>query len=215
MTAGARGRLGRIAAAATIPALTFAVALGVLAVSAPLSASAGAASTECAWQRHSKRVVKHVKRHGKPKKVVRIKHYWTCNPVPAPASPIPPPLQPPPTPTPPPPAEPQPQPEPKANAVGVIADDAGGEFRYTVLAEEPHAGPLTVQLQNRGEDPHNLNIQTVGPAGAEGEPVASIGNTAPQAQSTAVFELPPGEYRLFCSIGEHAKKGMETTLVVK
>jgi hypothetical protein len=64
-----------------------ALTLGVLAANRP---SAHAATT-CA--KHTKRVVKHVKRHGKRTKVVRHKSYWTCEevatPAPAPSSPAP------------------------------------------------------------------------------------------------------------------------------
>jgi Copper binding proteins, plastocyanin/azurin family len=205
------GTAGRRRAATLV-----AMALAALAVAAPLSAPAGAAGSGCAWQRHTKRVVRHVRRHGRPAKVVRVKHYWTCNPVLAPETPIPPPLVPPGTPVAPTPApEPEPQPEPRANAVGVIARDTP-TFSYTVLAEEPHTGPLTVQLQNKGEDPHNLNIERIGPGGEpEGEPLAEIEDTAPGAQNTTEVELPPGEYLMFCSLPHHAEKGMKATLVVK
>lgn len=207
-----RGGAGRRSAAG---AVLLALALALLAVAAPLSTSAGAGDPQCAWQRHAKRVVKHVKRHGRVRRIVRTVHYWTCNPVPAPETPIPPPLEPPGTPVAPTPAPgAEPGPEPKANAVGVIATDAGEEFRYTVLSEEPRSGPLTVQLQNRGEDPHNLNFQKLGPGGREGEPFDELEAT-PGGQATATIELPPGEYRMFCSIGRHAEKGMEATLVVK
>lgn len=192
-------------------ALVLSLALGAFA------GGAGAATTECAWQRHAKRVVTHVKRHGKSRRVVRIHHYWTCNPVMAPEITIPPQLQPPSAPTAPPAPAPGPTTEPKANAVAVIADDenANGIFSYTVLSEEPHSGPLTVQLQNQGEDPHNLNIQALGTGEPEGKPIASIEDTAPGEDATTVVDLPAGEYLLYCSIGQHAQHGMKAKLVVK
>nr|MDQ3726329.1 hypothetical protein [Actinomycetota bacterium] len=39
-----------------------------------------AEAAECAWKRHTKRVVKHVRRNGRLRKVVRKRHRWTCVP---------------------------------------------------------------------------------------------------------------------------------------
>jgi hypothetical protein len=44
---------------------------------------ADARAVECVWHRHVKRVVKWVRRGGKMRKVVRVKVWWTCDPVPA------------------------------------------------------------------------------------------------------------------------------------
>src|SRR3954470_22811574 len=137
-----------------------ALALGAFATSRP---SANAATT-CA--KHTKRVVKHVKRHGKRKKVVRLKHYWTCQeavtPAPAPAPSSPPPVTtgPPSEPIPPD-AGPAPLPEPEANALGVAADDRGGVKSYALSRQTVRSGQLKVQLQNKGEDPHDMDIQRV------------------------------------------------------
>jgi hypothetical protein len=46
---------------------------------------ADAREPECVWHRHTKRIVKWVRRGGKVRKVVRVKVWWTCDPVPAPA----------------------------------------------------------------------------------------------------------------------------------
>jgi hypothetical protein len=57
-----------------------AAALAALALALVLSSGgdvgpARAASTKCIWIKHTKRVVRHVKRHGKSHRVVTIKHY--------------------------------------------------------------------------------------------------------------------------------------------
>jgi plastocyanin len=200
------GRRRRLSAAGGALVLAFVLSLAV----APLPGSAGAATTECAWQRHSKRLVRHVKRHGKVKKLVRIKHYWTCNPVLAPETTVPPVLQPPATP--PPTATPPSQPEVEANAVGVIADDRGGK-KYTLTSPQGRAGEITIQLINEGEDPHNLNLQREQGGKPAGE-VLTIGKTEPHEHSTGQFDLQAGTYRMYCSFGEHAKEGMETMFLV-
>ena len=94
---------------------------------------ARAASTKCVWIKHTKRVVRHVKRHGKVRKVVTIKHYRTCRKVALPeAEPTAPTTSPttgtttpgeakPPTAT----------PEPEANAVSVTATDRTMPYGYT------------------------------------------------------------------------------------
>jgi hypothetical protein len=168
-------------------------------------ASAGAA--ECSWQRHSKRVVKQVRRHGRLRKVVRRRHWWTCNPVAAPdpgptVAPIPAPALPATQASP---AEPQPEPE--ANRLAVKAQ----EYYYVLSRSKVKAGEVTVELNNQGEDPHNLNIRR---EDEEGEPL-QIAETASLQRAVATFDLSPGTYRLWCSLPEHEAKRMHTTLVVE
>jgi hypothetical protein len=192
-----------------------ALALGLFATTRP---SAHAATT-CA--KHTKRVVKHVKRHGKRKRVVRIKHYWTCQEDPTPAAPSP-------APTPPstasptqlPPAEPPvttptPEPEPEANALGVAADDRGGVKSYTLSRQAVRSGRLTVQLQNKGEDPHDMDIQRVGPSGEPLGEVVKVPVTEPGENTSASVTVEPGRYRMWCDLFSHAKEGMEATVTVE
>jgi plastocyanin len=167
------------------------------------------AATTCA--KHTKRVVRHVKRHGKRARVVRLKHYWTCQEVPAPPPPPPPPPAPSPTeepaPKPPPTSEP-----PEANAVSVIARE--GPYSYVPSRPSVHPGAVTVQLNNQGADPHDMAIQRIGESGAEGE-VIELPVTASKSQSTRTVELQPGEYRMWCTLYHHAEEGMETTITVE
>ncbi len=193
--------------------LLFAFALLV----ASLAGSAAATDTACAWQRHAKRVVTHVKRHGRVTKVVRIKHYWTCNPVAAAPeatpAPVVPPITPPPTS---PPVSTPPSPpevETEANAVSVTADDRGGEKKYTLSKPSAKAGEIEIQLNNEGEDPHNLNIQRQ-ENGAGVGPVMKIAKTEPGGRPTQQFDLPAGTYRFYCTIQEHWMEGMETEFTV-
>jgi hypothetical protein len=164
----------------------------------PLALSGTAAAAECTWERHSKRVVKRAKRHGKLRKVVRRKHWWTCAPVAA--APV---MAPPPGATP----TPEPEPEPEANRLSARA----AEFYWVLSRPKVKAGELTVELNNQGEDPHNLNLRR---EGDEGEPL-QIPETDSGALSAASFDLPAGKYRLWCSLPEHEGQGMATTLQVE
>ncbi len=185
------------------------------------------AATICA--KHTKRVVRHVKRHGKRTRVVRFQHRRVCRqvtePGPTPVAPAPGDAGAPsstgdtnPTPAPstePPATTPAPEAEPEANAIGVAADDHGGVKSYTLSRQTVRSGRLTVQLQNKGEDPHDMEMQRVGPDGeALGEPV-EVPVTAPGAQTSRSFEVEPGEYRMWCNLYHHAEEGMEATVKVE
>jgi len=190
----------RVAAAALLVA--------ALALALPATGgAAGAAAGECSWHRHSKRVVKHVRRHGRLRKVVRRQTRWTCDPV---ATPLPvPDPSPLPVPTLPSSETPPvaPEPEPEANRLAVKSH----EYYFVLSRPKVKAGELTVELNNQGEDAHDLDIRREGDSG---EPL-QIPETASLGHNVATFDLTPGTYRLWCSLPEHEEKGMHTTLVVE
>jgi len=162
--------------------------------------SGTARASNCSWERHSKRVVKRVKRHGKVRKVVRRKHWWVCGPqTPSPVAAAP-------APTPAPPSSPAPEPEPEANRISV----KGSEYYFVLSRPSVKAGEVTVELNNQGEDPHNLNLRL---EGSETEPL-TLPETDSLQRSDATFDLPAGKYRLWCSLPEHEEKGMAATLAV-
>jgi plastocyanin len=198
-----------------------------LAITRPLG-SAHAATT-CTT--HTKRVVKHVKRHGRRQRVVGVKRVRACKPVPTPA-PAPAPAPTPSTQAPatvpttasapsPPTNEtpaatpPAPEPEPEANALGVAADDHGGVKSYTLSRGTVRAGRLTVQLQNKGEDPHDMEMQRVGPGGEPLGEAVEVPVTGPGEQKSESVTVEPGTYRMWCNLREHAKEGMEATVTVE
>lgn len=193
----------RVAAtAACLSLLGLAVALAPAAGWLPGGDSAAAA--DCTWHRHTKRVVKHVRRHGKRRRVVRRRHWWTRSCVPTAEAPVSAPAATPAaTPAPEAPAEP----EPVANRLAVRAS----EYYFTLSRPSVSAGEITVELDNRGEDAHDLNLQR---EGGESEPVLELAETESLQRTTASFDLPPGTYKLWCSLPQHREKGMETTLVV-
>jgi plastocyanin len=187
-------RLGPAGAVAL--ALALALATGSLALAAP-----GASAEGCTWQRHSKPVVKQVKRHGQLRRVKRVRRWWTCEALPqafAPAAALPTPS----TPVTPPTEEPKPQ----VARLGVKAV----EYSYTLSRPEVSAGETIVELNNQGEDPHNLVLEHEGSA----DPSLEIPATPSVSQASANFTLSPGTYRLYCSLYKHEAKGMEAILVV-
>jgi len=86
------------------------------------------------------------------------------------------------------------------------------EVRLTEYAVEmPNtvpAGPTTFLVHNEGHKRHSFKIQ--GP-GIEQMLEAIV---SPRETGTLQVTLQPGEYAVFCPIGNHASKGMKMTLVV-
>jgi plastocyanin len=201
---GAARRSGARRAAAAVACALGLTAVALLSGGGWPAHGSTAAAAECTWNRHARKVVKHVRRHGRMRRVVRSHVRWSCEPVPAApiVSPPPPAL---PAPIPPP-------PEPEANRVGVTANDSGGAFGFVLSRPQVRSGQVTVELNNQGEDPHNLNLRR---QSSEAEPVFQLANALPAHQQVASFELPAGTYRLWCSLPEHDEKGMHTTLVVE
>jgi plastocyanin len=164
------------------------------------------AAEGCTWQRHSKRVFKQVKRHGRVRRVKRVKHWWTCDDRPAVSvPPATPPVLPAPSPTNAPPQE-EPEPEGAISHLGVKAV----EWSYTLSRPEVTAGKVIVELNNQGEDNHNLMLQR---EGSEDPPLV-VPEAAPETHTSASLTLSAGTYRLYCSLFEHDDKGMHATLVV-
>jgi hypothetical protein len=194
----------RSAALAAVAAVLI-VAGAAFLPSSPVHLQPGeAAAAECTWKRQVKRIVKRVRRDGKVRRVVRRRVRWVCvsrvtMPVVLPPAPVPP--------APPPPLPPEPEPEPEANRLAVKA----AEYFYVLSRPSVRAGEVTIELNNRGEDPHNLNLREEGGDGAPYE----LPETDSLQRSVAGFDLPTGNYRLWCSLPEHEANGMYTTLVVE
>jgi hypothetical protein len=84
------------------------------------------------------------------------------------------------------------------------------EFRYTLSRQSIKAGPAIVQLVNYGEDEHDLRLRRAG-----GTRVYAIGKVRPGAVAELETRFLPGRFTLWCSLGDHRKRGMTATLVVK
>jgi len=191
-------------ALASLLALTLTGALG-LAGTGSISGSGLATAADCAWQQHSKRVVKRILRDGKTRRVVRTRHWWTCNQLAA--APV---IEPPPAPISAPSPQPEPEPAPTIEHLGVKAEDKAEKWSFTLSHSSVAAGEVIVELNNQGGDPHNLNLRREGEVG----PPLEVAEAGPLEHRTGRFTLAAGTYKLWCSLPEHEEKGMHTTLVV-
>jgi len=166
-----------------LPIVLCAAALSLALALPPALAGAGEAaarsSAKCVWHKHTKRVVRHVRRHGKRRRVVRVKHWWTCDPV-APSGPA---------------------------RLGVKAQ----EYSFVLSRRSVAPGEIIVELNNEGEDPHNLNIA---PAGSTDPPLVHFEDTPSLQRTSKRFSLSPGTYKLWCDLPEHEALGMHATLTV-
>jgi hypothetical protein len=167
-----------------------------------------AVAADCAWKRHPKRIVRHVKRNGRPRKIVRTTNRWTCEPLAEPpAVGIPPASLPGPAPA------PSPEVEPPPRAVSATTDDDTPEaFSFTLSRHYVVSGNVTVELNNRaGQDAHNLKVR---PQGSEEEGL-EVGEAGPGENRVGHLELAPGTYQLFCSLPQHEEWGMTVDLEVR
>ncbi|HSS79968.1 MAG TPA: hypothetical protein VLK24_02115 [Gaiellaceae bacterium] len=84
------------------------------------------------------------------------------------------------------------------------------EFHLTLSRPSVKAGVLEIELQNDGEDPHDLRVRRVG-----GSHTFSIPLTQPGKRRTVALRVRPGRYRLWCSVADHASLGMQAFLRVR
>jgi plastocyanin len=166
-------------AALIAPCALIGAALAVGLTSGPAAGRETAGASGCAWHKHTKRVVRHVRRHGKRRRVVRVKHWWSCDPV-APNGPA---------------------------RLGVKAY----EYNFLLSRKSIAPGEVIVELDNQGEDPHNLNIA---PTGAT-DPLVHFEDTPSLERTSKRFSLAPGTYELWCDLPEHEALGMHATLTVE
>ncbi len=101
-----------------------------------------------------------------------------------------------------------------ASAVGVRPTAVGvslREFRITPYRERVQVGSIKFNLRNFGEDGHNFVV--ISP---KGKLVAKTAEIKPGRNQMIVTTLTrPGEYRLLCTIANHAKRGMRSTIIVQ
>jgi hypothetical protein len=84
------------------------------------------------------------------------------------------------------------------------------EFHLVLSRPSVKAGVVEIELQNDGEDPHDLRVRRIG-----GKHTFSIPLTKPGSRSSASFNLKPGRYRLWCSVASHSVLGMQAVLRVR
>ena len=99
-----------------------------------------------------------------------------------------------------------PVPTPAPARISVKAFEFGFILSTTSLAP----GDTIAELNNSGEDPHDLHIQQV-----EGGPETVFPETLPSTFNRVRFETETGTYRLGCSLPFHAERGMDTSIEVR
>ena len=100
-----------------------------------------------------------------------------------------------------PPSEPRP-----LNRMKVVAR----EFDLTLSRQSVPAGVVAVELDNHGEDPHDLRVERATTALAG----FNFTLTKPGEFVTRRLELGPGTWKLYCTLEGHAALGMSATLAV-
>jgi plastocyanin len=99
--------------------------------------------------------------------------------------------------------------EPVATAQSGRLDVTLDEYLIAPQDVSVPAGPVTVHVVNRGRLRHSLRLW-----GADGEPVA-VRSLFPGDSADRTATLKPGEYRMVCTIMNHAELGMTGRLVVR
>jgi len=84
------------------------------------------------------------------------------------------------------------------------------EFHLVLSRGSVKAGRVLIQLQNDGQDVHDLRLRRIG-----GKRTYSFPVTSPGGRSTLSLRLLPGRYRLWCSVANHAQLGMRAVLRVR
>ena len=106
-----------------------------------------------------------------------------------------------------------------AVAAGLLAPNAAAPARLGVSAKEfsfslsratLRRGPAVIELDNFGQDVHDLRLRRIGGTRTYGVPV-----TKPGKRAELDVRLRPGRYRLWCSLADHRARGMYATFRVK
>jgi plastocyanin len=82
------------------------------------------------------------------------------------------------------------------------------EWSFSLSRTSVPAGKVVLGFVNHGQDEHNLN------ATSEGSVAGSVPNTNPGELRQLTLGMHAGAYVLFCSLPEHAARGMKATLTV-
>jgi plastocyanin len=83
------------------------------------------------------------------------------------------------------------------------------EYSFSLSRLQVHSGTAVIELANFGQDLHDLRVQRLG-----ARHVAGLGVVSPGKRGELTVKLAPGRYSFWCSVANHRKLGMRTTLVV-
>ena len=87
---------------------------------------------------------------------------------------------------------------------------AAKEFSFALSRLVVKPGDALIEVDNFGEDEHDLRLQRVGSSRVVSTPVVEAGGRA-----TLETKLAPGRYLLYCSLGDHRARGMRAVLTVR
>ena len=83
------------------------------------------------------------------------------------------------------------------------------EYSYSLSHRKVKAGKVIVELLNRGQDTHDLELERVGSTHVFHFPKVEPGHYVDRE-----LRLRPGTYRLWCGISDHKDRGMRAVLLV-
>lgn len=95
---------------------------------------------------------------------------------------------------------------PSRSAVQVTETEFTIELSETELA----AGTTTFAVANEGEASHNLVVES-----ADGKNLAETEIAPPGGSGTVKVDLSPGQYVVYCAVGNHRGLGMESDITVR
>jgi plastocyanin len=88
-----------------------------------------------------------------------------------------------------------------------LTADPGGAISWSPTDLTAQAGEVSIELVNESSVPHAIEV--------EGNGVEEESETVTGANTTLTVELEPGEYELYCPVGDHQAQGMDGTLTVE
>ena len=97
-------------------------------------------------------------------------------------------------------------PAPAPARLGVSAK----EFRFSLSRTTVRRGPIVIELDNFGEDVHDLRLRRIG-----GTRTYAIPETASGERAQLDTKLRAGVYQLWCSVADHRARGMYATFRVR
>jgi plastocyanin len=83
------------------------------------------------------------------------------------------------------------------------------EYSFSLSRVRVHSGTAVIELANFGQDIHDLRVQRVG-----AKHIAGLGDITAGGRGDLTVKLAPGRYSFWCSVANHRKLGMKTSLVV-
>ena len=83
------------------------------------------------------------------------------------------------------------------------------EFSYSLSRTKVRAGRVIVELVNRGQDTHDLDLRRIG-----GTRIYRFPDVQPGQVVDREWRLAPGRYKLWCAVADHNERGMHAMLRV-